>query len=94
MLFHIGKSIGRKLRNHNKVSIHPLNLKLCLDALHGVYTAELREFLEDKREQLLTGTEGDTLDILVINKPNFDCEYLIKSLRTNASLCCSTCSCS
>ena len=93
MLFHIGKSISRKLHKHNKLSIHPLNLEFFLEALCMIYTAELQDFLEDKRERLLTGTEGNTLYTLVINSPNFDCQYLIESLKTNASFCCSECRC-
>ena len=41
MFFHVGKSINRKLRKHNKASIHPLNLEFCCEPLCVVYTAEL-----------------------------------------------------
>ena len=82
MLFHIGKNIPRKLHKSHRSSIAPLNLKFGLEALCEIYTAELRRFLEDKRENLVNSTEGDPLD-LVINAPEFDFENLIRSLSTH-----------
>ena len=94
MLFYVGKSISRKLRKNQRSSIHPLNLGFCLEALCMVYMAKLQEFLEEKWEQLVNGNEGNTLDTLVINTPDYDFEYLFESLKTNTSLCCTKCTCS
>ena len=59
-----------------------------------VYTRELRGFLEERHELLTGEAERDQEDSVIHAPDIYDFEYLIKSLKTNSSICCAGCGCS